>query len=320
MIHVPRAAAAPAAVAAALAKALRDGRTELQAARAYYAQQPPPTKAFAFARYKEPPVCRELDRLYHEKCAYCESVYRAVDASDVEHFRPKGAVSDDGQHPGYWWLAATWSNLLPSCPACNQRRRQLLYQPGMTLEEFERLRQQLPDTSSGKGNAFPLSEPQRRARRERQRLSREDPLLINPSQRDPAAHLQWVFEWDRARPLWLAAQVLPVLLPRSLAAGPDPYGKATVAIFGLNRAGLLRERMARVRLLQQAALAVVEALEDLAQAAPRERALREQRLQARRTALAGFAATEEPYTSMARAFIALFEAEVAAMLPPAGPG
>ena len=38
---------------------------------------------------------------------------------------------------GYWWLAAAWKNLLPSCPPCNQRRRQVEFAAEMTLEEME---------------------------------------------------------------------------------------------------------------------------------------------------------------------------------------
>jgi len=78
-----------------------------------------------------------IKNVFHNKCAYCEtreprSPYHA------EHFRPKGrvryrekgkkrlqrgkAVDETGQetdHPGYFWLAYNWHNLLPSCNYCN---------------------------------------------------------------------------------------------------------------------------------------------------------------------------------------------------------
>jgi hypothetical protein len=70
------------------------------------------------------------------KCAYCESVILNTHPGEVEHFRPKGRVRGrDGkvekvtiggaetEHPGYWWLAYAWSNLLPCCIDCNRRRQ-----------------------------------------------------------------------------------------------------------------------------------------------------------------------------------------------------
>src|SRR5262249_6192965 len=114
-----------------------DKLTEIEKARAYYNRNPIPKKTFEFTRYKEWAVCRALDDLFHEKCAYCESSYRAVDSCDVEHYRPKGGVTESPKHRGYWWLAAHWQNLLPSCPPCNQRRYHTIYDPSMTLEEFE---------------------------------------------------------------------------------------------------------------------------------------------------------------------------------------
>jgi hypothetical protein len=85
-----------------------------------------------------------LDNVFNEKCAYCETpVVRAT--FHGEHFRPKGRVQfrdldqkklkrgltrqdwhpdapsrlSDVDHPGYFWLAYNWKNLLPSCEFCN---------------------------------------------------------------------------------------------------------------------------------------------------------------------------------------------------------
>ena len=74
--------------------------------------------------------------VFHNKCAYCES--RIVGfPGDTEHFRPKNRVriveaddtsvivkvkDEEGEeitHPGYFWLAYHWQNLLPSCQFCN---------------------------------------------------------------------------------------------------------------------------------------------------------------------------------------------------------
>ncbi len=83
-------------------------------------------------------------RSQHGKCGYCEAPALATGVGDVEHFRPKGEISeldDDpqtwgGERPGlanvkgrkappisklgYWWLAYSWSNWLLACSRCNQ--------------------------------------------------------------------------------------------------------------------------------------------------------------------------------------------------------
>ncbi|HSS76397.1 MAG TPA: hypothetical protein VLV54_06590 [Thermoanaerobaculia bacterium] len=78
-----------------------------------------------------------LENVFHGKCAYCETP-KNRSQFHAEHFRPKGRVTyrtggrktlkrgtckdASGQtieHPGYFWLAYHWWNLLPSCPLCN---------------------------------------------------------------------------------------------------------------------------------------------------------------------------------------------------------
>jgi hypothetical protein len=80
-----------------------------------------------------------LKHVFNGQCAYCESPlkfdrYRG----DAEHYRPKGSVMwrdlatnkktkarcklSDGteiDHPGYFWLAYDWRNLMPACADCN---------------------------------------------------------------------------------------------------------------------------------------------------------------------------------------------------------
>jgi hypothetical protein len=83
-----------------------------------------------------------LENFFHDKCAYCETK-KVRTTFHAEHFRPKAMVkSEDGKvkitdhdgkeidHPGYFWLAFNWKNLLPSCADCN--------------------------TNLGKGNQFPI--------------------------------------------------------------------------------------------------------------------------------------------------------------------
>jgi len=59
----------------------------------------------------------ELRKLYKNKCAYCE---RITYNPDIEHYRPKKAVSAPlSNNHGYYWLCYEWSNLIPSCRDCN---------------------------------------------------------------------------------------------------------------------------------------------------------------------------------------------------------
>lgn len=83
-----------------------------------------------YSYYSDPAVKRQLIAEHHGKCAFCESFIMATDVGDVEHFRPKAAVTtrdpNDPRievavpHPGYFWLSAHWANLYLSCKQCNQ--------------------------------------------------------------------------------------------------------------------------------------------------------------------------------------------------------
>src|SRR4051812_36358022 len=95
------------------------GRKEAERAQAYL-QQHGTIKGFEFAAYKNPAVVKALEAAFLGKCAYCEHRYDAGAPCDVEHYRPKGGVEIDGDltEPFYYWLAAEWTNLLPSCADC----------------------------------------------------------------------------------------------------------------------------------------------------------------------------------------------------------
>ena len=81
--------------------------------------------------------------LQHGKCAYCEANVEAVSVGHIDHFRPKGSVSELHPNPekwgdevpgtcnvqgrslvqvstvGYHWLAYSWQNFCFSCERCN---------------------------------------------------------------------------------------------------------------------------------------------------------------------------------------------------------
>ncbi len=64
----------------------------------------------------------ELHRLFHHKCAYCETQLPTRRDGDIELFRPLSrAINLDGKMaPGYWWLAFEWSNFYLACAQCNR--------------------------------------------------------------------------------------------------------------------------------------------------------------------------------------------------------
>ncbi|WP_322093621.1 HNH endonuclease family protein [Paraburkholderia bannensis] len=313
MIIVDRDSADTTAVQSALDRKIRGkGITELQDARNYYSRTPPPVEAYGFTRYSCDEVCEELDRIYKQKCAYCESRYAALAVRNVEHFRPKGGVTEAPQHPGYWWLAGEWSNLLPSCPACNQMRHHVLFDPSMTIEQIEFLKFKKSEHSSGKGNSFPLKVGSIYALAETDALALEHPLLINPSVRNPSDHLEWVFRWDVGSAIWDTKWVFPFLRPKQLNGSDDPYGKASIAIYALNRLNLVLDRMAHIKNVQRALLPVILSIDELAKSQADDAGLEEKRSNVRRywENLQEYRQENQPYLGMTEAFLKEIEPQL----------
>lgn len=172
--------------------------------------------AFEFKAYKGDDVVAALRVMFNKKCAYCEFNYAAGGPEDVEHFRPKGGVVIDGKlaQPGYYWLAAEWSNLLPSCIDCNRKR----------TKEFA----DGAAGGSGKANLFPVADESRRWRSHRGK-NREEPLLLNPCDDDPEVHLEFL---DKG-------------LVRAALDGtgiPSKKGETSIEIYGLKRHDLVEQR------------------------------------------------------------------------------
>jgi hypothetical protein len=63
---------------------------------------------------------QHLIDMFHGKCGYCEALFATTSFGDVEHYRPKGRVSEDKNHKGYYWLAYNPTNYLPACQLCNE--------------------------------------------------------------------------------------------------------------------------------------------------------------------------------------------------------
>lgn len=166
--------------------------------------------------YRDDQVRMALEKLFHRKCAYCESRLGTVAPEEVEHYRPKGAVAEQPEHPGYYWLAYRWENLYPACTFCNQRRR-------------DRPHWDRPVTgpTTGKGTSFPLEDESGRAMTPEADPGQERPLLLDPC--SPDVDPEECFRYD------VQGQVHPVG-PKNVRA------QATIRICHLYRTRLVDER------------------------------------------------------------------------------
>lgn len=246
---------------------LDDAKTkELAAARAYFALSPAARKNVEkvdFKAYKLASVKAELEKLFDGKCAYCESFYSSTAPVDIEHYRPKGEVQEV-EHDGYWWLAAEWSNLLPSCIDCNRKRKQRTPKPGASLLAMVEDGSGTQITSTGKKDSFPIADEAKRATGEASDLSGEAPLLLDPCRDDPGAHID--FNYD---PAIGAAIVFPSSTDGTRILGPagervtaadaaanaaanmvEVRGAVSIHVYGLNRLGLVQARTRVVRQLE----------------------------------------------------------------------
>lgn len=144
-----------------------------------------------------------LQDLFSNKCAYCDADFAHVSWGDVEHYRPKSAVTDaDGNavdHPGYYWLAYDPSNYLPSCSLCN--------------------------SGEAKQNRFPIKG--KYATRPGDKIEAEEPLLLNPYHIDFAEHLRFGTSLDKN--------------PGFVSSRDEP-GKVSIKVYDLNRKGLPEKR------------------------------------------------------------------------------
>ena len=185
------------------------GAAELVEARAHFGNAGLEGKPFSFGVYKLTPVKDALNATFHFKCAYCESYFGATQPLDVEHVRPKSGVlvGTELVWGVYYWLAAVWGNLLPSCTDCNRPRTQTL-----------------PDGNEqtlGKANQFPISSEAKRAAAEGQEKA-EGRLLVHPCVDDPGKHL--TFEAD------------------GIVSWKTRKGKESIRVYALLRRGLVQAR------------------------------------------------------------------------------
>jgi hypothetical protein len=154
--------------------------------------------------------------VFHERCAYCEGPLEFDRyLGDAEHYRPKGAVSwrdeltskrvtarctlPDGEeidHPGYFWLAYDWHNLVPACSACNSGKGKVDQFPVKVAHLLQldaaavagEPKALLPELEAPKGCSRYFPDPVTLD-------VKEQPLLLNPlnpsGDRDPVRHLRY---------------------------------------------------------------------------------------------------------------------------------
>jgi uncharacterized protein (TIGR02646 family) len=169
-----------------------------------------------FKAYKTSGIREALNACFRFKCAYCESFYGATGPVAIEHFRPKAKVTtEQGDRPGYYWLAAKWPNLLPSCTDCNSPRKQEMAGRLVTV---------------GKGNQFPIANEARRAQGEDEERS-EDRLLLHPYLDRPECHLEFAEEG--------------IVRARRTSGRESRKGSVSIAVYALQRPILVDARLVR---------------------------------------------------------------------------
>lgn len=206
---------------------------ELKKATAFYNNYVAGDKAYNFKVYKNTDISSALHSLFKKKCAYCESYYLDVHPTDIEHFRPKARIQKEGEEgsisPGYWWLAADWNNLLPSCIDCNRKRGHLIDNKQVKL---------------GKSDHFPIHPKSNSVRVQGSEIS-ETPLLINPCEENPSDHLTFYPVCDR-----------PIAKPVNQIGVSRLKAKASIKYFGLNRPELVESRARTYKGLQRSFLRI----------------------------------------------------------------
>lgn len=197
------------------------GEDENKRARDHYSDPAKRATSFKFNMYKHADVTKALNELFHYKCAYCESSFEATAPVAVEHFRPKLAVHrEDGEviRPGYYWLAADWDNLLPSCTDCNSARYQEI--AGLADPEL-----------TGKANLFPIENDARVSLNPGSEIG-EKRLLAHPC-RDQ------VEKFFAYQPNITGVMMSPA---GGISSTSSRKADRSIKTYGLNRLGLVRKR------------------------------------------------------------------------------
>ncbi|MEP3048001.1 MAG: AAA family ATPase [Roseibium sp.] len=152
--------------------------------------------------YRHSTVRAALENVFKNKCAYCEMDLNGKE-SYIAHYRPWRSVVEAPDHPGYWWLANDWNNLLLVCTGCDQS---------------------LGSSRREKGTRFPLKNEDNRARHPDDPLDLEEPLVFDPTKEGDFADDELVFDTD------------------GFVDSATDRGNATISLLNLNRRELYKSR------------------------------------------------------------------------------
>lgn len=222
MIHVKKDnSSAPMELTAADSK----GQKELAKVIAHFTGPDKDVPFDGYTAYRQQQVKDTLKEIFHYKCAYCE-ISTINQSGDIEHFRPKAEIEElketGNSKPGYYWLAATWDNLLLSCMHCNRKNRQTL----LGIENNE---------SIGKKSQFPLADERFRVRSHTQDIAQEEEvrLLIQPCIDNPEDY----FTYDIDTGAIVAKETSEFVKNRALSS---------IHVYALHRAQLTHQRNKRI--------------------------------------------------------------------------
>ncbi len=146
---------------------------------------------------------------FNNKCWYSEA-RDSVSSIHVDHFRPKGRVSDEKSKEvceGYWWLAFDWTN----------------YRIGGELLNVK------------KSDIFPFSDASRATHDDADSLRKECPVLLDPRDEDQARLISYDLQDEETCVAVLAADISPEEAERA---------QRTIEILGLNRLPRLNSKRA----------------------------------------------------------------------------
>ena len=285
MIFVERSPVEPASLSSAATVQQRQDAAD------YYGTWVPGDAGFGdFDRYRQHDIKVALRTIFRHKCAYCEKKLEKG-YFEVEHYRPKAAALGD-PHPGYWWLALRWDNLLPTCPGCNRGLRQHVVTADMRVSEVEALQAAEPLTLHGKALQFPVGAPRLLASNDDHEA--EDPLIIDPTRTDPRPELRWRND-----------ATYSVLEPSIGHGGLSIRGSETIRCLALNRIDLVQGRTATLTLLRAHRERIMQDLETGA-AASSDPAMLALHLGYALRGVGGLklhAEPDQPFSAMAQAFV-----------------
>ncbi len=240
-------------------------------------------RKFKFSAYAATEVRKTLEKLCKEKCAYCESRFRHVYTGDIEHFRPKGKITEanPNQVPGYYWLAADWNNLLLSCRHCNQTLIHEIY--GIVNKD-----------AKGKFNQFPLMEGKKHVQSHvdaEKNIQEEEKyrLLINPCIENPEDFFVYLDEG--------------IIKPKYSIGKKYEMAKTSIDVYALQRMPLVQSRekiLIEIKLQMQRVNEASQNLSNCIKTKNQQRIFYDKILKRELIKLKKFTNSNEEYAGMAR--------------------